>query len=205
MMPVTGLDQRAKTLELDRSRAQARSAPARPPPAPPRARSDAATGSSPSARRHAIATSGASAPTQKATPTPCRNSDRPGQPLRRRGRGMTARGQRQADARHRQRRQHAGNRLDAALRRRHDAGRHRHHGDQQRRPEAGGESRPARAPGSRDRRGQDPAHRGPAAQRGHRAQETDDQGGNDHVRAARAPARSRLAKNTPPTPTNSPR
>ena len=66
------------------------------------------TGSSGCAGRHAITASGASAPTQKATPTPCRNTPRPGQPLRRRRRGMPARGERQADAGQRERRQRCG-------------------------------------------------------------------------------------------------
>ena len=71
--PVSGLDQRAKAFRAGRSQAQARSAPARRPPAPRRAKTGAGRQAATRSAVHAIAASGASAPTQNATPMPCRN------------------------------------------------------------------------------------------------------------------------------------
>ena len=105
---------------------------------------------------------------------------RPGQPLRRRGRGVTARRQRQADAGHRQRRQHPAN-----------ARRRAAPGDDARRPSPRWRSA-ATAPdwwqgaGFPWRRGHDVAERkiehieALQPQRCHGADETDDQSRDDH-------------------------
>ena len=110
---------------------------------------------------------------------------RPGQPLRRGGRGMPAGRQRQPDARHRERGQHPGDQDARAFPRVPGDG-HRHDRNQQRRPEAGGKrARPRR-------RRHDAAKRKVEeietlqAERGHRADETDGERAAADRRSARA-------------------
>ncbi len=143
---VSGRHQRAKAFELDDRQRQARSAPGRRPPAPRRAKSGAATRSGARFR----ATAQRNQRRQRAEPIghadAVQEHRRPGQPLRRSGRGVTARRQRQGPTPTIAIADSSARRCASTPHRQAIQADRRRSRDQQRRSEAGARARSATAP-----------------------------------------------------------